>query len=123
MRRDRAASPAMRLPQRCERGWRVAGQTASTLDAVALAPADEDKESPDARPVNARAAGLERMPEPGDGFRSEPRRLHRHRIAQSPIHRLEEPLANPAIEGQDESCLGTFEQLRVQAAQGDTPEQ
>jgi len=63
------------------------------------------------------------MPESVDWFRREPRRPHRHRITQSLIQRLEEPLADPAIEGQDESCFRTFEQLRVQAAQGDTPEQ
>ena len=101
----------------------MAAQAALTLDAVALAPADEDEESPDARPVDAWAAGLERMPEPVDGFRREPRRPHRRRVTQSLIHRLEQSLADPAIEGQEESCLRTFEQLRVQAAQGDTPEQ
>jgi UDP-N-acetylglucosamine 2-epimerase (non-hydrolysing) len=98
-----------------------AAQTLSTINAVAMAPSDEDIHRPDARPIHAGCPGKEGPPEPLDRYGVEAGRGNRLRVPQGLVHGALQAAPDPAIEWQDEAALGPLEQCRVEAAQADAP--
>src|SRR3954452_2912478 len=95
---------------------------ASSEDAVAVAPADENIDRPHPRPVHARCSLEEGAPETlhRGGVKSD--RSDGLWVPQRLVHGVLQSTADPAIQWQHEAALRPLEQCGVQAAQADAPQ-
>src|SRR5215470_11156925 len=92
-------------------------RTRSAGDAVHLAPAGQDVERPDPRPVQARPLVAERLPEPLHWLGPEADAPEGFAIPQRLVDRPAQAFADPPVEGKDEAALGALEKARVESPQ------
>ena len=89
---------------------------------MAVAPAEEHKDGPDAGPIESGLAGLERLPESGDGWGVQSDGAAEVGREQGVGHCFGEAALDPFVEGEDESGFGTVEQFGVEAVEADVAE-
>src|SRR5256885_4812172 len=89
---------------------------------VTAATPHQHVDGPDSRPAQAARSLEEPAPEPRDRLGIEARGVDRAGVAKRFSHHLAQAAADPAVEREDESALGTLEQAAVEPAQADAPQ-